>query len=160
MWHFRPSVQLVLITLSITRGRNGYNKTQTVPCIWIARLDADCCQGTAKNLMLLGAKAKQANTGSRAVGRQNSSMRSKRAYQVASFGEPGSWSSVYITNPSTLPLPAPLPVGFAGRRMTQGSGTVGSLHQHARHSAAHPAPCSTHPACHGHILLGTMQEDS
>lgn len=96
VWYFCTSLQLLLLTPSINPGRNGYDQTQTLPGIWYySCLDADCCWCTAEKLMLLGAKAEQANTatknpGAEQVGRQNGSLRSERAHQAASFCEPGS----------------------------------------------------------------------
>lgn len=96
LWCFHTFVLLVLITLSIKPGRNGYDQTHTLPSVWYrSRLDADCCRGTAEKLVLLGAKTEQANAatknpGAEQVGKQNGSLQSKRAYQAARFCEPGS----------------------------------------------------------------------
>lgn len=90
---------------------------------------------------------------------KNGSLRSERAYQAASFHEPGSRSPVYVTNPNTLAFPARRARFCRWRlqdgEMTQGSGAAGSLHQHAWHSPGTPAP----RGATGHLLLGTAQDD-
>lgn len=58
VWEFCTLLQPVLITLSINPKMNGYNQTQNTPST-CSCLDSNRAQ--TKKLVLLGARAKQAN---------------------------------------------------------------------------------------------------